>query len=119
MPMIEHPTEWPGAAKAALTHKVGPLPVWGWVAVAVGGVAAFVLIGKRSGSTVTTAGEPVAVTDTADRSREAPPATRPEPVPVVPRQTRLPVLAWMPYRAIRVCQRRTNSIGPARLTLTG
>ena len=60
MPMIEHPTEWPGAAKAALTRKVGPLPVWGWAAVAVGGVAAYYLISKRSGSTTAATTNPVA-----------------------------------------------------------
>ena len=50
MPIIEHPTEWPEAAKSTLTRKVGPLPVWGWVAVAVGGVVAFVLVKRRSGT---------------------------------------------------------------------
>jgi hypothetical protein len=51
MPTIEHPTEWPEAAKAALSRKVGPLPVWGWAAVVVGGIGAYYLISKRSTST--------------------------------------------------------------------
>lgn len=60
MPMIEHPTEWPEAAKSTLTRKVGPLPVWGWVAVAVGGVAAFVLVKKRGTGSTAAATNPVA-----------------------------------------------------------
>lgn len=41
-----------------LTRKVGPLPLWGWAGVAVGGYAIFKVIGSRGssgGSTVSTA----------------------------------------------------------------
>ena len=46
MPTLENPTEWPEAAKAALTRKIGPLHVWGWVAIASGGGAVIYLVTK-------------------------------------------------------------------------
>ena len=60
MPILEHPTEWPGAIKGQLTRKVGPLPVWGWGAIIVGGIVAFRLVGKRGGSSKATVTNPVA-----------------------------------------------------------
>jgi len=56
---IEHPTEWPGAIKETLTRKVGPLPIWGWGSVIVGGIVAFRFVGKRGG-TATATTNPVA-----------------------------------------------------------
>lgn len=50
MPVITHPAEWPGAAKAALTHKVGPLPVWGWGAVGAGAILAYRMLRTRGSS---------------------------------------------------------------------
>jgi hypothetical protein len=46
MPTLENPTEWPETAKAALTRKIGPLHVWGWVAIIAGGGAAIYLVKK-------------------------------------------------------------------------
>jgi len=60
MPMIEHPTEWPGVAKSTLTRKVGPLPVWGWGAVVVGGIVAFTIVKKRGTGSTAAATNPVA-----------------------------------------------------------
>jgi hypothetical protein len=63
---LEHPTEWPEAAKAALTRKIGPLHVWGWLAIIAGGGVAIYFVHKgtlklpTSSSTTAAATNPVA-----------------------------------------------------------
>lgn len=43
-------------AENVLTRKLGPLPTWGWVAVAGGGVVAYALWQRRQGANSSTAG---------------------------------------------------------------
>ncbi len=39
--------------KETLTKRVGPLPIWGWGAVVIGGVGVFLIMRRRSSSTAT------------------------------------------------------------------
>lgn len=54
MPLLIHPTEWPEATKSALTHKIGPLPVWAWGAIIVGGIVVVRALGNRTPSSSAT-----------------------------------------------------------------
>lgn len=42
--------------KASLTKRVGPLPVWGWATIAIGGGIAFILLNRRAGSSGASSG---------------------------------------------------------------
>jgi hypothetical protein len=63
MPTLENPTEWPETAKAALTRKIGPLHVWGWVAIIAGGGAAIYLVKKGTLKLPTSSSTTAAVTN--------------------------------------------------------
>lgn len=92
--------------KGNLTHHVGPLPVWGWAAVAAGGWMAFQWWRNRQSSS-SSQQQPTGSAYTADTSGAGNPYGGSYPYPIATRPA--PPPGWINPKNIRTINGRTQT----------